>query len=119
MGRRARRRGTESPPGAPEQEYEDQEGNSLRLRGSLSLGSRRDYAAALAGSKVSREDAEQRALEILFERLAVSWTIAGVPSATPKELLGRLRLASPSERQWLRETLRAHCAEHFPELTVP
>ncbi len=91
----------------------------LRLRGALSPGSRREYAAALAGSRVSREDAEQRALELLFERLAVSWTIAGIPTTGPRELLGRLRLASPAERRWVRDTLRSHCAEHFPELRVP
>ncbi len=91
----------------------------LVLRGALSPGSRRSYLDALAGSPLSREDAEQRALELLFERLAVSWTVAGVPADGQRELLGRLRLATPAERQWVRETLRAHCAEHFPELNLP
>ena len=86
----------------------------LTLRGSLTPGSRREYAAALAGSPLSREDAEQRALELLFERLAVRWTIAGAPIERQRELLARLRLASTAERQWVRETLREHCAEHFP-----
>ncbi len=63
----------------------------------------------------SREDSWHRAFEFLFERLAVSWTISGAPPLTrQRELLGRLRLASPAERAWLRERLREHCAEHFP-----
>ena len=76
-----RRRGQrESLPRAGEHEYSDAEGNVLALRGALSVGSRREYAAALSGSPLSREDAEQRALELLFERLTVCWTVAGVPT---------------------------------------
>jgi hypothetical protein len=123
VGRRSRRRaaGAEASPvpQAPVSDYEDGEGNSLSLRGALSLGSRREYAAALAGSRVSREDAEQRALELLFERLAVRWSVSGVDTEGQRELLGRLRLASPTERQWVRQTLRAHCAEWFPDVQVP
>ncbi|HXD55863.1 MAG TPA: hypothetical protein VN618_14000 [Solirubrobacteraceae bacterium] len=120
MGRRSRRRGTqERALRAPESSYEGPEGAELVLRGALSPGSRRDYAAALAGSPLSREDAEQRALELLFERLAVRWTVAGVPTEGQRELLGRLRLASRDERQWVRETLRGHCAEWFPDVEVP
>ena len=123
MGKRSRRRAAgeaKAPRGgrAPHTDYEDGEGNALRLRGSLTTGSRREYAAALAAG-ISREDAEQRALELLFERLAVRWTVAGVPTEGQRELLGRLRLASPGERQWVRETLRAHCAEWFPDVQVP
>jgi len=120
VGRRSRRRGAGGPaPRAPDSEYRDGSANVLALRGSLTPGSRREYAAALAGSPLSREDAEQRALELLFERLAVRWTVAGVPSEGQRELLGRLRMASPTERQWVRETLRAHCAEWFPDVEVP
>jgi hypothetical protein len=123
VGRRSRRRaaGAEASPApqAPLSDYEDGEGNSLSLRGALSLGSRREYAAALAGSRVSREDAEQRALELLFERLVVRWSVSGVDTEGQRELLGRLRLASPTERQWVRQTLRAHCAEWFPDVQVP
>ncbi len=99
-------------------EYADGEGNTLLLRGALSAGSRRELAAA-RGAGISREDAEQRAFELLFERLAVSWTVAGVPTTGQRELLGRLRMATPAERQWVRETLRAHCAERFPDVVVP
>ena len=122
MGRRSRRRtaaGEAKAPRAPKSEYDDGAGNVLVLRGALTPGSRREYAAALAGTPVSREDAEQRAFELLFERLAVSWTVADVPTSGQKELLGRLRMATPAERQWVRETLRRHCADHFPDVAAP
>jgi hypothetical protein len=120
VGRRSRRRGGSAPPPrAPESDYGDEAGSVLTLRGSLTAGSRREYAAALAGSPLSREDAEQRAVELLFERLAVRWTVAGVPAEGQRELLGRLRLAGPAERRWVGDTLREHCREHFPELRVP
>ncbi len=124
MGKRSRRRaaGEAKAPRAagraPQTDYEDGAGNTLRLRGALSPGSRREYSAALAAG-VSREDAEQRAFELLFEHLAVSWTVSGVPTEGQAQLLGRLRLASPGERKWVRETLRAHCAECFPDVQVP
>jgi hypothetical protein len=28
-------------------------------------------------------------------------------------------MASQAERAWVRETLRAHCAEHFPDVEAP
>jgi hypothetical protein len=120
VGKRSRRRtaGLASAPSAPQSEYADGEGNTLLLRGALSAGSRRELAA-VRGEGISREDAEQRAFELLFERLAVSWTVAGVPNTGQRELLGRLRMATPGERQWVRETLRAHCAEWFPDVAVP
>ena len=104
---------------APQSDYADSDGNVLTLRGSLSPGSRREYERALAGSPLSREDAWQRAVELLFERLAVRWTIAGTPIERQKELLARFRVASAQERSWVRDVLRAHCAEHFPELRAP
>ncbi len=120
MGKRGRRRGQgETLPGAGERDYRDAEGNLLTLRGSLSVGSRREYAAALGANPLSREDAEQRAVELLFERLAVRWTIAGVPAGGQRELLGRLRIASPAERAWVRGALREHCADLFPDVQVP
>ncbi len=119
MGRRSRRQAKLAAlPEAPEQDYADAEGNVLTLRGSLTLGSRRAYAEALAGNLLSLEDARQRAFELLFERLAVRWVLAGVPIESQQELLGRLRLASRAEREWVRDTLRRHCAEHFPDVQV-
>jgi hypothetical protein len=108
---------------APTSEYRDSEGNVLTLRGSLTPGARREYADTLAGSDTrpaaTREDAWQRAVELLFERLAVRWTIMGAPIERQKELLARLRVASAEERAWVREVLREHCAEWFPDVKAP
>ena len=68
---------------------------------------------------LDREDSWQRAAELLFERLAVSWTIEGLEIDRQKELLGRYRMASTSERQFVRSVLREHVSEHFPELQAP
>jgi hypothetical protein len=104
---------------APASDYTDAEGNVLTLRGSLSAGSRAEYQRTLDSNPLSREDAWQRAVELLFERLAVSWTIAGLEITKQKELLGRYRMASGEERQFVRDTLREHVREHFPELQAP
>jgi hypothetical protein len=107
-------------PKAPESSYRDAEGNVLALRGSMTPGTRREYAAVLAGSPLSREDAWQRGVEFLFERLAVRWEIAGTdPIVKQKELLARFRFASMDERRWIRGVLRQHLAEHFPEVEAP
>ena len=120
MGRRSRRAGRlAGAPVAEGRDYTDPEGNILSLRGSLTAGSRRAYAEALGANLLSIEDARQRAFELLFERLAVRWVIAGVGSESQKELLGRLRIASPAEREWVRATLRRHCAELFPDVQAP
>jgi hypothetical protein len=117
VGRRSRQRDRERPS-APTSEYSDAAGNILVLRGSLKPGARREYAQTLSGG-LDREDAWQRATELLFERVAVSWTIAGLELTGQKELLGRYRMATGEERQFVRDSLRAHVAEHFPELQAP
>ncbi len=118
-----KRRAREPKLSAPTSDYSDAEGNVLTLRGSLTLGARREYAETLAGTHgpaaATREDAWQRALELLFERLVVRWTIAGVPIERQKDLVARLRAASPQERVWIRDTLREHCAEWFPDVKAP
>jgi hypothetical protein len=115
VGRRSRQR---QKLAAPVSEYRDSEGNVLKLRGSLSPASRRQYADTLAGG-LDREDAWQRGTELLFERLAASWTIAGLEITRQKELLGRYRMASGDERSFVRDALREHVREHFPELQAP
>ncbi|HWE10148.1 MAG TPA: hypothetical protein VG325_12405 [Solirubrobacteraceae bacterium] len=115
MGRRNRQR---TKLTAPTSDYRDAEGNALSLRGSLPPAARREYAEVLAGG-LHREDARQRATEILFERLAVSWTIAGVTTDRQKELLGRYRMATGPEREFVLRSLREHAAEHFSELETP
>jgi len=109
---------------APGSEYRDGEGNAIVLRCSLSGGTRSSYARILSGQELppgaTREDAWHRAFEFLFERLAESWTIAGAePLTSQQELLGRLRFASSAERAWLRECLREHCAQYFPDVHAP
>jgi hypothetical protein len=108
---------------APSSEYADEEGNVLVLRGSLTPAARLEYAETAAGhagrASSTQEDAWQRAVELLFERLAVRWTIAGVPIERQRELLARFRAASSQERAWVRATLREHCSEHFPDVKAP
>jgi hypothetical protein len=115
MGKRTRQRTKLVAPTTP---YTDPDGNVLELRGSLTPAARREYADTLAGG-LHREDALARASELLFERLAVSWTIADVPITRQRELLGRYRMATDAERTFVRASLRTHLADHFPELTAP
>ena len=129
MGKRSRRRvagnGRTRPEKltAPPSEYTDAEGNTLTLRGALTPSTRREYADTLAGTGTraasTTEDTWQRAIELLFERLAVRWTIAGAPVEDQRELLARYRAASKDERAWIRDVLREHCAENFPDVTAP
>ena len=120
MGKRSRARGRASRLEAPAAEYRSPDGGVvLTLRGALTPKTRREYAATLAGSPLSQEDAWQRGVEFLFERLAVRWEIAGVPTEGQKALLMRYRVASQDERRFVRDALREHVAEHFPELQAP
>jgi hypothetical protein len=123
VGKRGRRQQRTEKLAAPDSDYTDAHGNVLTLRGSLTPGARRDYAQALAGAPGrpagTQEDAWQRAAELLFERLAVRWVIAGAPLERQRELLARLRVASAEERAWVRGALREHCAEWFPDVQAP
>ena len=115
----ASRRGRASRLEAPQSEYRSADGDVLVLRGSLTAKTRTHYRDTLHGNVLSQEDAWQRAVELLFERLAVRWTISGVPTEGQRELLLRLRAATPEERRFVRDALREHVAEHFPELEAP
>jgi hypothetical protein len=126
VGRRSRARakaGAHDESSAPTTDYTDEHGNVLTLRGSLTVGARQEYADTMSGAigpaATTREDAWQRAIELLFERLAVRWSIAGAPIERPGELLARLRAATPAERTWVRDALRTHCTEHFPDVQAP
>jgi hypothetical protein len=122
VGRRSRQRDRVSKLAAPASDYRDAEGNVLTLRGALTPATRREYAAVRSGSgraAASQEDAWHRAVELLFERLAVRWEIAGVPVERQQELLARFRVASQDERAWIRDVLREHLAKHFPEMQAP
>jgi len=129
MGKRSRARARQGAqpeplPDAPTTEYPAPDGSAvLTLRGALTAGTRMAYRRALAGEDrppgAAREDAWQRAVELLFERLVVRWAIADEPITRQRELLARFRAASPEERSWARDVLREHCAEHFPDVQAP
>jgi hypothetical protein len=118
MGKRARRRGAAEKLVAPEAAYRSPAGDELVLRGAMTPKTRAQYASVLHGGLV-QEDAWQRAVEFLFERLAVRWTVSGVPTEGHKPLLMRFRAATTGERAWIRSVLREHLAEHFPDVEAP
>jgi len=118
VGKRSRRRGAEQVA-APESPYEDVEGNVLVLRGAMTPATRMEYAKVRGGG-LDQEDAWQRSVEFLFERLAVRWEIAGAePITRQRDLLARYRFAAGDERAWIREVLRMHLAAHFPDMDAP
>lgn len=90
----------------------------LVLRDELSAGTLRQLEQLEAKPAASADDRWQRRAELLFERLAVSWEIAGLPLESQKELLGRYRMASSDERRWVRETIAQHLRTRHPDVTV-
>jgi hypothetical protein len=119
MGKRGRARGRVEKLTAPESEYTSAQGDVLVLRGALTPKTRRRYHDVLHGNALSQEDAWQRAVELLFEHLAVRWVVSDVPTEGQRELLMRFRVATQDERRFVRDTLREHVAEHFPDLEAP
>lgn len=113
MAKRKQRRRREP---APTREYRDADGNVLTLRRQLSPGTVRKLAEPPASAAASAEDAWQRREEMLFERLAVRWEIAGLPIDGQAMLLGRYRMATAEERRWVRETIDSHLERYLPEL---
>jgi hypothetical protein len=101
---------------APTVAYTGPEGNVLVLRETLSAATIAKLGEAPASHAASLEDAWARREEALFERLAVSWEIAGLPLDDQKMLLGRYRMADPDTRAWVRRTIATHLERHFPEL---
>jgi hypothetical protein len=118
MGKRARRRGAVGKLSAPDSSYTAPGGDVLVLRGAMTPKTRSQYAKVLHGG-LQQEDAWQRAVEFLFERLAVRWVVSDVPTEGQKELLARFRVATRDERTWIRDVLREHLAEHFPDIEAP
>ena len=81
---------------------------------------RSEYAARSPATPLSQEDAWQRAVEFLFERLAVRWEIAGRRRPSARRSCSRASASRPpDERRWIRDTLREHLAEHFPDMEAP
>jgi len=117
MGRRSRRRAQAGPP-ASTTDYRTEGGDVLTLRDELTPGTLRQLEQLDARPGASAEDRRQRRQELLFERLAVRWEIAGLPLESQKELLGRYRMAGTDERRWVRETLAEHLRTRHPEVTV-
>ena len=118
MGRRSRRRGQRESAPVSTTEYRDADGNVLTLRDSLSAGTLRQLEQLDSKPAASADDRWQRRAELLFERLAVSWEIAGLPLTSQKELLGRYRMASAEERSRVREALGRHLGERYPGVQV-
>ena len=88
----------------------------LVLRCELSPGTIETVKEGAMTEAAEVDDVWQRREEMLFERLAVSWEIAGLPLDDQKMLLGRYRMADPETRRWVRETITAHVREHIPEI---
>jgi len=118
MGKRARRRGAVDKLAAPDVPYTAPSGDVLVLRGAMTAKSRAQYASVLHGGLV-QEDAWQRAVEFLFERLAIRWIVSDVPTEGQRALLARFRVATREERTWIRTVLREHLTEHFPDVEAP
>ena len=113
MAKRSKRRRRDP---AETVDYADAEGNVLRLRKSLSPGTIAKLRESPTSAAATAEDAWRRREELLFERLAVSWEIAGLPLTDQAMLLGRYRIADAETQGWVRSTLAAHVARHLPQL---
>ena len=116
MAKRKQRRQPRQPP--PISDYADAEGNVLSLRQSLSAGTIAKIGEMPAGSASSLDDAWKRRTEMLFERLAVRWEIAGLPLTEQAMLLGRYRMADTDTQRWVRETIARHLERYLPELSA-
>lgn len=116
MARRRKQRRREDP--APTSDYSDAEGNVLTLRQALTPGTIAKIAERPVRAGASLEDAWRRRGELLFERLAVRWEIAGLPLTEQAMLLGRYRMADAETQRWVRETIAAHVERYFPELSA-
>jgi hypothetical protein len=118
VGRRSRKRERGAAAPVATSDYRDPEGNVLTLRDELSAGTLRQLDELDSRPSATAEDRWQRRVELLFERLAVRWEIAGLPLESQKELLGRYRMASGDERRWVRETLTEHLRSRHPGVSV-
>ena len=115
MGKRQRRRGRDGAP-VETDDYVDAEGNVLTLRRTVSPATVAKLRKPSGGAAASADDLWQRRTEMLFERFATSWTIAGLPLTKQAELVGRYRMADAETRRWVRARLDEHVARHQPEL---
>ncbi len=116
MAKRKQRRRPGQP--VPTSDYADADGNVLSLRQTLSAGTIAKIGEAPAGAASPLDDAWRRRTEMLFERLAVCWEIAGLPLTEQAMLLGRYRMADADTQRWVRETIALHVERHIPELSA-
>ena len=114
MAKRRRKAHRREPP--PTSSYSDPEGNELILRQSLSAATMAKIGEAPRNRAATSEDAWRRRNEMLFERLAVRWEIAGLPLTDQKLLLGRYRIADRETQDWVDRTISEHVFRHLPEL---
>jgi len=114
MAKRKQRRLRQKTPTV---DYTDAEGNVLTLRQSLSGGTIAKLGEGPATAATTQEDAWHRRSELLFERLAVRWEIAGLPLEDQKMLLGRYRMAGAATQEWVRRTIDEHVERFIPELS--
>jgi hypothetical protein len=114
----AKRKGKRRRPREPVEtvDYSDPDAGVLTLRQSLSPGSIAKIAEVSAHGGSTVDDAWHRRTELLFERLAVRWEIAGLPLDDQKMLLGRYRIADSQTQDWVRRTIDAHVERYIPEL---
>lgn len=111
--RKGKRREREPKPTV---DYTDDHGNVLTLRQSLSSLTIAKIRRVAPRGGSTFDDAWQRRTELLFERLAVSWQIAGLPLDDQKMLLGRYRMADSGTKAWVRRTIDEHVERYIPEL---
>ncbi len=120
MGKRQRKRARPggSADSSPTTTYPFGAEGSLTLRDELTAGTLRTLDKLDAQPAASADDRWQRRMELLFERLVVTWEIAGLPMEGQRELLGRYRMASADERKLVREVLTEHLRSHQPEIEI-
>ena len=118
---RGPRRGETAPTGhdgaAPHTDYADDDGGVLTLRWALPARSRLLYDRVLAATP--DDEHASRATEFLFRRLAVRWEVGGNAVFGRTALIDAYRAANAAQRRFVVAALRAHAAEHYPELDTP
>ena len=119
MAKKRKRRDAGEKAAVATVDYADADGNVLTLRESVSAGTVAKLAERAGGAAASADDMWRRRGELLFERFAVRWTIAGLPLTGQKELLARYRMADHDTQRWVRETIDEHVRRHQPELLPP
>lgn len=111
----AKRQRRERPKPASS-DYRNPDGDVLTLRDSLSPGTLAQLKDPVGSVAATADDVWRRRTEMLFECLAVRWTIAELPLTKQKDLLARYRLADEETQRWVRETIEEHRRRKLPEL---